>query len=428
MANKQIKKPVLPIPSWANDPVLTDPGKPWDATASKVQPGLGKRDAGYLPEENPPAQHLNQQFNELGRWVQYLSNIQVLNWQNSATVNETTANSCHAITYDEGSRTFFVGGGSDTVHASTSLASFSYLGPTGAPLIPVPVWDSAASKPNFAAPIHILANVLFGSSTNQSVVEYLSAGGFTDFLLPAAGLVASSTNVLWDQDSQQWIVAGVDNLTDPAFWYDSTPVAGFTQNIPAAPNSSTVLHVAAAVSHPSGTPFLVAIGDGVLPAADLWISTDGQTWTQNAPVGINAGEAMRAICWDPLNETFLMTTNLNVYTSQLGINWSIVSTSAVPDFQTKCLATNGNGFFVALTDGVPFQMRYSEDGGATWRGVYLPDFDSPSGSPSSLIFSRARNQFLATCIDGAQGSIAFSLSVGDSPFDANNFFDPPVVT
>ena len=83
MADKQNTMPLVPIPAWANDDLINDPGEPWDSTDTKVEPGSGKRDDGFLPEENPPAQHVNKLFHEIGTWLQYFSTIQVQNLQSS---------------------------------------------------------------------------------------------------------------------------------------------------------------------------------------------------------------------------------------------------------------------------------------------------------------------------------------------------------
>jgi len=424
MAFKQINKPSLPLPSWANDENLTDPGKPWDATPSKVLPGSGKRDAGFLPEENPPAQHLNQQFNELGRWIQYFANMQVLNWQKTVTINATALNTCQTIAYDEGSLLLYVAGRANVIHVSKAFEASTLLAAS-----PVPAtWETCDTKPPYQAPAHVGPNLLFGSFTNDQVVELL-AGGYTAFTLPGNPLRAPK-HVLWSEETQKWILCGYENTgAAPSFWWSATPIVVFTQDTPALVNSTTAEMVASATNHPSGSPLLVAIGDGALPAADVWTSTDGQTWTQHAPTGLPVGATMRSIIWDPARSLFVLTTDDSVFIATDGINWSVVSFTAYPTFPFRCLATDGDGLLVTLSESGPFAARYSTDGGRTWRQVFLPNSDAATGVGTSIIYNRAIGRFIATFTDPPnQGAIAYSFSLGDSLYDPNGDFSLPEVT
>ena len=49
MADKALLRPIGLEPSWANDVAINDPGESWDATDTKIEPGAGKRDDGWLP-------------------------------------------------------------------------------------------------------------------------------------------------------------------------------------------------------------------------------------------------------------------------------------------------------------------------------------------------------------------------------------------
>lgn len=425
MANKQITHPLAPLPSWANDENINDPGQPWDVTPTKVEPGAGKRDDGFLPEENPSAQHLNQQLNELGRWVQYLSNIQVLNWSETAPVNVAFLNSCEALVYDEGSLAMIVGGRADVIHLSKNYQLWDHIGPSGA----AQTWTHGASKPPEDVPTHSGVYTLLGGSASPDVIT-LDLGGYTTHGLPGAANTSSNYS-LWDRDSAQWIVGGSENSGgDPSFWYSSHPVAGFTQFTLPTVNSSTVQMIAAATDHISGGPFLVAIGEQVAPNHDVWTSSDGQTWAQAVPTGINVGQEMKSIIWNPAQAVFVLTTDDDVYTSTNGTAWTPVATGLGGTFPVRCLATDGAGLLVSLNDFGPFGLRYSTDGGATWRIVFLPPtgLDGPPGTAGSIIYSRTPGRFFASFTDAPnQGSVAYSFAVGESLYTPDGF-DAPTVT
>lgn len=48
----------------------------WDATGNIVEPSPGKKTAGWLPGEQPPAQYMNWLFSFLGQWSQYLNGLE----------------------------------------------------------------------------------------------------------------------------------------------------------------------------------------------------------------------------------------------------------------------------------------------------------------------------------------------------------------
>ena len=158
MANRRLVRPVHPLPSWANDALINDPGEPWHNTDTKVQPGAGKRDDGGLPEESPAAQHINQLFNELGQWVQYLSDVQPMNWKSWDTPYAAAGGATSCVVWDEGAEAWLCGGRADTCALAQIETEWSDVGAA----VAVSDFTWGASKNPGDTPGHIGSNSIFG--------------------------------------------------------------------------------------------------------------------------------------------------------------------------------------------------------------------------------------------------------------------------
>jgi hypothetical protein len=429
MASKQINHPGGVTPSWANDTNIVDPGEPWDATPTKVEPGGGKRDDGYLPEENPNAQHLNQQFNELGKWIQYFSVIQAMNWLDAGLIGGAD-DTGESLVYDEGISSWIWGGRSDSFVSSRDGQSFSATFNSGT----ARTWHWGATKRPGDAPSHTGARSLFGSfsaSAANTVVEF--AGAFNAELLPHVGTSYTRWGV-WDRINSKWLVAGVEDTAGTpttVFWYDSTPTSAFTKTTPTvAPNSLNVIHMCHGETTIGGA-LNVAVGDGTSPNFDVWTSTTGTTWTATTPTGLVAGETARSIAWCPQRRVFVLLTNKSCYTSTNGTSWSNVSTFTTSSFQFRCLDTDGGGLWLTCGGSFPTTIRYSIDGGATWRVVAIPRTENGSTDPPHNIFyARGAGRFGVTWTDGAvpvnSGQFSLGLAVGESIYGIDAISIPTV--
>lgn len=428
MTDKQTTLPLPPIPSWANDDLINDPGEPWDGTDTKVEPGTGKRDDGFLPEENPAAQHLNTLHNEIGKWLQYFSTIQVQNWQSlgDGLVIQQTG---HVVIYDEGVRSWITAGRSGGFTYSSDSQTFYTPLITGSGF--TEQWG-ASKRPEYA-PAHVGQNCIFGTQSNlamSNLLEWTAGGGFTVHNLSSGSGDWHSTHGIWDPFNSRWIIGGVeDTLGTPntIFWYASTPIGVITPVVPASVNSVDVVMIA--VGDPAGASLLVAVGDNT--PFDVWTSSDGGTsWSRSTPSGISAGQEARAVIWDPKREVFVLTTETECYTSTNGTAWSKVGDTGTA-FQIRCLATDEGGLYVAgdtSSDPCP-KLRYSVDGGATWRIVQVAKTEwSPAGEVYALAYSRVCKRFMASAWNGDPtdaGHFVVSLAVGDSLQDGyNNLIHP----
>jgi len=419
MALKRITRPQGLVPSWANDELMNDPGEAWDATATKVEPGAGKRDDGWLPQENPPAQHRNHLDNAFGQWIQFFSDIQIMNWWDGGEPKETSPATAECVVYDEGDFSWIVGSRADIVtKARTEEGEWQEIQPTGG----AGTWTWAATKRPDFAPSHTGPRTLLGSSVPgpaPPVVEY-STVPWTALALPlATGPNGHSNTGVWDGGNGRWLVGGQDNVV-PSFWYDATLITGFTQVVPTAVNSTEVLQIA---TDDNGNS--VAIGDSA--PFDVWTSANGTTWAQATPTGIVAGESARAIAWDAEGGQWVLLTNKSCYVSVNGTSWSSVATFTNGSFQYRCLSIVGSHWVACSASDA--EIRFSGDGGATWRVLRLPKGDYTSSDPLvGITYSRFRGRFAAVYYDtpALPGRFVYSLAAPTTVVGIDAISEPTV--
>ena len=439
MADKQITHPIGLLPSWANDLNLTDPPEAWDGTPTKVEPGAGKRDAGYLPEENPTAQHVNQKFNELGRWIQYLSTVQPMNWINVGQAPSGSALQWFtSITYDEGIAAWVLGGGAGLHTLSRDSATFSATVASGT----AQTADWSASKRPLDAPVHGGARSIFGTSADlaspnvSELSGLITAPAWTNAAVPHGTAQAHTSKGAWDRINSLWIVAGVEDTGGGAntvvFWNSVTPVVAFAKTTPPNVNSTDVVDMVHGEDGAGGA-LNVAIGNGTAPAIDVWTSTDGVTWGRSTPTGLNAGEDARALMWDPLRLVFVLTTQNHVYTSTDGIAYTNISsgTPLLGTFRFRVLTSDGGGVYIASQEGIVPVLRFSIDGGATWRFLNAPPSETLPWPVHAVAYSRYLKRFGMTVVDSpgapaGKGNFAVSLAVGDTIFTPLGILTPTV--
>lgn len=434
MALKKLSAPIGLIPSWANNDDLVDPPEVWDGTPSKVEPGAGKRDLGWNPKEKPEAQHLSKLISELGQWVQYLSTIQVMNWFDSGLIGGANSTG-EALTYDEGIQSWLFGGRADTLENSRDgWTFFTFASGTGQ------TWETAVSKPPEDTPVHTGARTLFiprGSLATHNVIEF--SGGFATEILPSAFAFSNSDTAIWDGINSLWIIGGDDDSGGTpftVFWTDATPISGFTKQTPAAAATSTGIVDMCHGEDGSGGALNLALGNFQGGSFDVYTSTNGTTWSPATPTGINAGEDARSCMYDKARGVFVLLTNKGCYTSTNGTSWTNVSGVIGGEFQFRCVANDGGAIYVTASDfGEPTGIRYSNDGGVTWRFIPVPPSENGSTDPIHAIhYAKSAGRFGLTWVDGpptptASANFSMSLAVGENPYSINALaFDPPDVT
>ena len=63
--------PATPPVQWGTDATHPAGADAWSGLANKVNPGAAKVAAGWEPEDNPPAEHLNYVLHNFGQWSEY---------------------------------------------------------------------------------------------------------------------------------------------------------------------------------------------------------------------------------------------------------------------------------------------------------------------------------------------------------------------
>lgn len=431
MARKQINFPIGLIPSWANNANMSDPGEPWDGTPTKVEPGAGKRDLGYLAEETPTAQELNHKLNELGKWVQYLSCIQVMNWFDCGepVAPGMAQQTAECICYDEGLLGFVIAGRANEVSFTGDGFTFSDIGPTGS----AQTWTWAASKRPDQSPTHTGANTVLTHNAAQATpnIEQYTSGGWATTTGNVSGGLDQIVQHVWDEDNERWIFVGCADTGGTPQPYVCTSVdplaAALTvRGVSAATNSDRVVLIAVNLSGLS-----VLVGNTTMPF-DVWTSTNAVTFTRATPVGITAGQEARALIWDDSRNVFVLLTTDEVYTSTDGVNWTQIAVLVANEFKLRAFACDGGGLYVAATAATAHtSIRYSYDGGLTWRLVKVPPSES-GGAPGTEIdqicYSRGHGRFAATWVQGGAnpGNLTVSLAVGETMYGIDSISVPEV--
>lgn len=77
------------IVKWAKDALYTSGVD--NGLATKLEPTSGERGQGYTRGNRPPARKFNWLLNALGRWVDYLADVPLINWQHLVTEDDAAA-------------------------------------------------------------------------------------------------------------------------------------------------------------------------------------------------------------------------------------------------------------------------------------------------------------------------------------------------
>lgn len=421
MADKQITRPIGLEPSWANDENANDPGKAWDGQPLKVEPGAGKRDDGWLPEEDVAAQHKNHILHNLGQWIQYLSDIQIQNWPYSNNIPDDGSGGRYGtgLAYDNGSDNWFAtgeGGVAGTlggyeseyggVWFANNTVSFG-----GANL------EYVFSKPDTDAPTHGGAYLVCPFAGN--VYIRTSVNTWNQYALPGSGF--ASGGGIWCTPHQLILVGGVE-VGPPRIWTSGSAAPAFTSAGITNSQNGTVRDFAFSAA---GT--VLAVGEGA--NADTWTSTDGLTWTLR-PTTIP--EPAACAYSEELGVWMIVCQGGECYTSFDAIAWTQVAALGTAQFLLRCLEVAGS-LWVAVDD-FGQKLLISTDAGVTWKYVAIPRYGGGSilTPISALAYSERRRQFAVAgkaLVGSAESFFTASLSVGTLAYAANANTDiTPTVT
>jgi hypothetical protein len=402
----------LIIPTWATDLNYTNP--PEAATPTKTDPGAGKRAEGWLPSERPEPREWNHEAHFRGQWIDYLKDVELLNWlglegESSNLDNLTgTPTDAQNIAYHPD------GGG------SSGNPSWVFMSTSG-----------SATQKFFRSNQggHWEASNAHASAGNTAHSKGL-------IYSPTAGLWIAKTNlgvnsIFTSPDSLTWTAR-----TDPdAFGGFRGAVVDNGSIIVAARDEPDFLSSVDGITWTSrSNPTSAMRGIAWSPSLGLFASVgsmgvaatspDGITWTDRTS-GVPGVPSLEDVIWDPIAAKFVaIAAELNgvVLTSADGITWtSEGSPFTTPTGATtipRSLDTDGGGNIVAVTDNTvnnEVSLGHSNDGGATWRNIFPV---LPFGPVNVQAIRYAKGRFVIaganpTTITIAAPAVAFSLAMNN---------------
>jgi hypothetical protein len=395
-----MSRPVGVLPSWATDLLYAAGAFAWSATASKVEPGAGRRASGFAPTEKPPAQHLNQVLHETCAWVAHLDTIQVQNW----TPTEISGPNLKAVAWDEdansGNGQWVAVGPAKAVYKS--LDGFAWSTISGVPAGVGGAFTTVACSTGEAISGGC---AIMGDATHFRVYIYKNAVWTA---VDVSGTAPRVKVCYWARDLELFLVGGSAEVAGSqisAMW--TTPdAATFTSQTISNTANSTLDSIQGIAGGELSTGALIYVAfsqNDTTPAnaGTTWTSADGVTWTERPTAAIFQPVA---IAFSDEEKCFLITTAAGaVYRSVDGINWSVLGGTGLA-FAARCLAAKGS-LWVALGDD---EIRYALGSGGDWR-----KFNRPSGwTPQFLTYGDSR--FMGVSIDaiGPATHIVASLRLG----------------
>lgn len=418
MADKQVTRPTGLVPSWSNDQSMNDPSEAWHGDDTKTEPGAGKRDDGWLPDEDIETQHVNHLMWEDKAWIQFFSDIQIQNWPLPTTLPLVSGdpNTGNAIVWDYGSQQWWVVGDDVSLDMISSRSTDGYIWfpekeTTGT--FNDPANGFAYSKPDNEAPTHSDSLLVTGCSGHILVNQ---AGSWTNY--PINSENDAATCGAWDTVIELLLVGGYDTTGPfvPVFYYSDPATISWTRVVPSASNSDQVVDMAA-----SGEELVLAIGRNA--NGDTWTSEDGIVWTLRTTTIDN----MVACRYNPAEGLWMiLTSGGEVHTSSDAINWSLKASTGL-SFQTRCLRASGS-VWVAL-DAAERTIYFSTDSGTTWRPIVVPMDHDANIDWVGIDYSEDQRKFMLVAYDATNGAhVNQSLSLGTVRRDSGGSVNNPTVT
>ena len=404
-------RPANPLPTWANDDDFPAGGDPWSATPTKVEPGAGKRDDGWPPEEIPQAQHMNKLLSELGLWVEHLREREVQSW-NAPTI-VTTART-KALVFDVAESSIPVLAG--LVHSGVWYAVGFGTNVEESPYGDQWFTDTGASGLGGANLRAIGTNgarqvITAGEDTGVEHAAYIRTAGVWTKVVLSGGTSSIIDAIEYWSDNAIWVLAGQESGTSAAAIWTTTDGITFTpRTVPAPGFAGSSVEVNCVAFSPT-----VAVAFARDPVAgnvsESWTSADAITWVLQAPGIID----VVAVSYSALEGIFMAVTfQGRVYTSPGtdGVVWTLASFLGTTQGFGPVLVNNGSVWLASRVDaGVATpgdfgenRIKYSTDSGITWRQFNLPR--SLAGI-SDLEFGQGK--YMKVAPSGSFGYLNYSL-------------------
>lgn len=403
-------RPLGVIPSWATDENYAA-GPAWGNTPTKVEPGAGRRATGFAPNDRPPAQHVNQQFGQLGQWIDYLDAIQAQNFSAPAfaanAVNIGEALSFDPLIDDRQGRWFAVGP-TKSVYTSPDGLDWTALAGIGAGTTD---FVTVASSTIHADGLTIMGGNV-GANANR-VYEYINGAWSSHDL---AGVSPHVSFIYWAEEISLFIVGGVENGI-AKIWTTPDGVTYTARTVPDTATSalSDIIGIAGGTLA-TGSTLYVAISQNVGSPALVgasWSSPDGITWTLR-DFGTPAILRPVAIAFSKEEKAFLIVNQGGgVYRSVDGINWSLVVLTGQA-FIVRGLCCKGSLWMAVGSGAANVELRYVLGSATThWKRYNAPRTGSVPVI-KSIAYGQGDGRFMTMIVDIGNDSYAStSLRLGD---------------
>lgn len=370
-------RPTVKVPLPATDENYPAGGDAWSSQPIKVDPGVSTLAAGKTPNKKLPAIWQNFIEHAFGQYLDYLADIQLLNWLPAVAPGAAMRDAC----FDNGTLAWVAVG--DDSGSATSARYSTDGGQNWTNISPGTGFDLrwVASKDKDVATTHTSDFLIAGDPGSNAVYQRRS-GSWTSTTLPAG--TDHSTDGVYDPVSKRWIVVGenggVNNEIFYSQQYTSDGVLPLTWT--AVTPTSTYGGPAVAVAT-DGAGNTVVMGPGnSSSAAESYVSSDGTTWNHYT----NSIVDPVALAWDAARDQWVcVTLTGGVYTSADGASWSSAAALTLSASVTvRSLVCVGNLVAFMMGD----VLIYSRDL-TTWRQLELVAM-----SGQKLRYSHEREQFM----------------------------------
>lgn len=350
-------------PTWATDANYSsgvDSGTP-----TRVDPGAGYRGQGFLPNEEVPAPVVNHALGVHGDWLQYLADIDWLNWQviNASNFTSDTLNVGSPVAM--GKRSTEAAAFSDGLLAAPTDGNgviYSGDGINWGKSNPLSYLASDQVKAIFYSTIASLW-ILPGAAGSTTKIQTVNNMGGTwvartdpgsDFtrraITEGAGIIVMCRGG-----------GGFLTSTNGTTWTERTHPATVKDLWGVCYGAGKFV----AVGGLAGSPFTPVV----------LTSTDGITWTDQSsglPAGyVAGGKRLVDVAYDSTLSLFVAVgASGAVCTSPDGVTWTDKTPASYSGNFFRSVVTDGGTIYVCTGNGNKILIR-STDGGGTWTGQKL---------------------------------------------------------
>lgn len=330
------------LPEWASAPA--------DPPNDIIDPGSSQKQAGWQPDDRPPAPWMNWWQNLVYQWIAAFAIAAVRNWTLVRDISPTTPQQFRGLGYDESTGTLIVTGDTADVATFRSLnGGITWVTPSTPP----------AALPNCRAIASDNAGNWCIGGDSPSISES-SDDGDTWTLRSVGGTNDNVNFISYDPANSLWIATGDNDGGTPGrrLWTSPDRVT-WTARISDSGGVGTFLN--RVWTNQAG--FSVAIYD-----SGIYTSPDGINWTARTAPGASGYDDVvyseGAGIWMLLGSD----GSDRIWTSPDGITWTA---AGAPGGSNSKISCDQGGLFI-VGDGsttAKSEIRVSTDQGATWTQV-----------------------------------------------------------